>query len=578
MRSQFPIFRSTRRLCFRGLVVPISAGFGLAFAGPALAVDDNILPDGDFENIPVTGEKQLPLPKTWHQYQWGPFGKAFSTVCEPGAGRDGGTAVRAQNLEPGAQAGTYTKIDLEPGTYELSAWVRTAPGKSGKARLYFGKSYSQNLPVGENWQNIKYTLSFSQPLREAEINVQSVSGEADSLWIDDVVLRPVEGREFVRVKDTRENRPRTLLFSPINVNYLKDTAPEWAARGFRGFLFDQIMYQWESDVWAADGDPQTRGEDDALLQEVRAANAAAKAVGIDSNFVKVALRNALPNFFDDAAWAGITERFKQGARFARLSGCAGVAIDAEYIAGQYELRWPGYQEYTQSTDEIQARFRERWQTIVSGMLEEFPEMILLTLPEGMRMYGPMYDSMFEGMLSAMASADAPGGLHVLTELTYNNTDAAALGLYAGELQGVILGKTPAKLHSYWNRRCSIALGGWPFGYYRDVAGPDGKSLGYSGRKEVFGDQVVGSYADKSGRFSPEDFAGQMAGLNTYSPRFNWIYGHGDVFTHMTPEQIEKYKKGVHKSLFNVHIPTDGNLDAYIPAIAHPELLVPKPEK
>ena len=60
--------------------------------------------------------------------------------------------------------------------------------------------------------------------------------------------------------------PKTLLFSPITPEYLEATAEEWAETGFGGFLLSGIMHNWDSDVWAVDNDPQTRGEKDKNLQ------------------------------------------------------------------------------------------------------------------------------------------------------------------------------------------------------------------------------------------------------------------------------------------------------------------------
>ena len=568
--SMKKLFRSRRAV----LVAMLVASSTSAVAQGALT-DENLLPHGDFEDPPIHGAREAILPTAWGPYQWGPTGKAFSSDREAGAGRNGSAAIRARNIDSEAYAGAFTKVDLEPGAYEYSVWVRAQTGQTARVRLYLGQAYSRPFTVGETWQQVQFRLTFSQPVPQAEVNLQNASGEANVVWFDDAVLRKVEAVEYVKAPDTRAQRPRTLLFSPINVNYLKDTAPQWAARGFRGFMFDQIMHEWFSDVWAADGDAQTRGEDDKLLQEVLAANKASKAVGIDSNFVKVAFYKDLPDFFDDAQWETVTRNFAEGARFARMSGCAGVAIDTEYIPHQYDPKWEGYAANPRPLPELKAKIAERWHTVVSEMLNEFPDMVLLTLPEGVRLYGELYNDMFAGMLSGMAENNAPGGLHVFTEMTYSNTDPLGLGSFVQDLDTTIVEKIPAKHQDYWKERGSIALGAWPFGYYREIIGQNGQSLGYSGREETFGNQVVGSYADKSARYSPAEFAEQMTGLNTFSPRYNWIYGHGDIFTHMTPEQIAHYKTMVHKSLFNVHVPTAPNMDQYFPSIVSPGFLVRK---
>jgi hypothetical protein len=169
----------------------------------------------------------------------------------------------------------------------------------------------------------------------------------------------------------------------------------------------------------------------------------------------------------------------------------------------------------------------------------------------------------------MAAQNAPGGLHLMTEGTYHVTDPGGLATYAKNLQETIGEVSKPASFAYWKQHCSIALGAWPLGYYRAIKDKDGKFLGWSGREETFGDKIVGSYADKSAWYSPEIFADQMTGLNSFSPRYNWIYGHGDVFTHLTPEQIAHYKSVTSMRLFSVQIPTVPDIEKYFEAIEHP---------
>ena len=59
--------------------------------------------------------------------------------------------------------------------------------------------------------------------------------------------------------------PHTLLFSPIVPEYLQDTANEWKATGYDGFLLANVMRNWSDDVWTTDGESGTRGDDDQTL-------------------------------------------------------------------------------------------------------------------------------------------------------------------------------------------------------------------------------------------------------------------------------------------------------------------------
>ena len=88
--------------------------------------------------------------------------------------------------------------------------------------------------------------------------------------------------------------PHTLLFSPITPEYLRDTADNWKATGYDGFLLAHIMHDWSDDVWATDGDSTTRSENDQTLKRVKSCNDECRKQGITENFIKVAFYSHVP--------------------------------------------------------------------------------------------------------------------------------------------------------------------------------------------------------------------------------------------------------------------------------------------
>ena len=109
--------------------------------------------------------------------------------------------------------------------------------------------------------------------------------------------------------DERPDRPRTLLFCPMQPDYLKDSASHGGEVGFNGFIIS--VGGWQTDIWSRDGDATTRGTDDGYLKQFRAANIATRAHGGGWNFPKASVGSRLPDWFDDAAWNGIVETFRQ---------------------------------------------------------------------------------------------------------------------------------------------------------------------------------------------------------------------------------------------------------------------------
>ena len=362
---------------------------------------------------------------------------------------------------------------------------------------------------------------------------------------------------FYSCSDDKPTLPKTLLFSAITPEYLQDNAAEWKATGFNGFLFSYIMSNWSDDIWATDGDSSTRGEDDLTFQRVKSCNDVCREHGITENFVKVAFYDHVPLWTDDTAWEKFHQNFREAARFAKMSGCRGIALDIEYVSEQYDLDWEGYDYKGYTETDLREAAGRRGREMVQAMLQVYPNMVFLNLPEGISYYGQLATDLFIGMVQGMANANAPGGLHLLTELSYDITSTLGLVHYGQRLESTILRVLEESTTKYWKKKCTIALGGWPLGYYRKILDENGVFLGYGGRQDKFGDKIIGSYADKSGRFSVERFRNQYAGLLLGCKRYCWIYAHGAAWWHFTDEDVAKYG-----NVSNSTVPVDEKLDEY----------------
>jgi hypothetical protein len=356
---------------------------------------------------------------------------------------------------------------------------------------------------------------------------------------------------------SQKSMPKTLLFSPITPEYLGDAAGQWKATGFDGFLLSDIMINWADDIWAADGNDATRGRDDLTFNRIKQCNDECRKNGITENFIKVAFYSHVPLWTDDAAWEKFNENFRQAARFARMTGCRGIALDVEYVGEQYDLDWEGYDYKGYTKDELRRAAVKRGRELTKVMLQSYPDMVFLTLPEGINYYGPLATDLFVGMVQGMAESDAPGGVHLLTEHSYKMVNTLSLLHYAQSLNSKILDKLDETAAKYWRQKCSIALGGWPLGYYRDILDENGQRIGYSGKVEKFGDKIVGSYADKSSNYSPEDFRNQYAGMLLAGKQYCWIYGHGATWWHFTEADVAKYG-----NVGNSTLPVDERLDDF----------------
>jgi len=287
--------------------------------------------------------------------------------------------------------------------------------------------------------------------------------------------------------------PKTILFSAGPDDIAAD-AEEWARRGVRAFFLDFVAREWSSNIWATDGKPWTVGESDETFQKARRANAVCRRVGSET-FLKIAFDRHF-EWFNDLLWDQAYHNFRQFAAFARETGCTGMALDIEYVGEQYHFDWPGYTYDGYTRADLVRKVHERMTRVLAILYDVFPDMVFLTFPEQGLGLGQVIHTAW---IEEAARRVAPGGLHYCTEWTYRNPNVRYMfghGVSVNELFHRLLSK---RAWRYWEARCSIAAGVWPFGFDHMSVYDPGMPL--------------------------EEFRQAYAASLMMSARYNWIYSH-----------------------------------------------------
>ena len=359
-------------------------------------------------------------------------------------------------------------------------------------------------------------------------------------------------REIKYVPDPNPESSKMLLYAYMPPGYLAEKAEYFANNGVKGVMFRGVFSGWSDDVWKQPTTwlpdlPKGRvvGEKNPLLKLCREMNRACAAVGITHNSVNSAWGGEFPDWFDDATWKTFRENYRQAAIFARMAGFAGMTIDIEYIHERYELDHEAYMVPGYPRDKLRPQARKRGYQLMKAMLSVFPDMVLWQLPEGIYGYGPLAGEILAGILQAASEVDAPGGVHLSTEGMYYNTSPHDIFEHQYIIHNTVLNwlNTPkdAEVLDYWNRRCSINIGMFPLGFFREMYDKAGNLIGYSGREEVWGDSLAGGQVDKSGWKNPVEFRRKYAAVRTLNNPYTWIYCHGSVLWRMTPEEHKRYR-------------------------------------
>lgn len=254
-----------------------------------------------------------------------------------------------------------------------------------------------------------------------------------------------------------DSLPKTLLYS-VTIDELAADAEAWIEHGYGGFFLTGIAGEWSTDLWGLDGAPWTIGESDETFQEARNAIAKARGLGADV-FLTTAYSHPF-EWFNDTAWQWIVHQFRQLAIFARDAGCTGLAIDIEYVWQQYHFVWEGYDYKDYARADLVEKIRERMTSVAAALYDEFPDMVLLTLPESSMSLGSHIQAAW---IEEAARRNAPGGIHLCTEYTYRRPNARFMMGHAWMNTDLLHRQLSETAFAYWQRSGSIAEGMWVFG-------------------------------------------------------------------------------------------------------------------
>jgi hypothetical protein len=493
----------------------------------------NLIKNGGFE------QKGFSLP--WSGYQFSIPGMKYSvsrSLVKPHSGK---YCLQITN-EKWSQGGIVYTQAFKPGDYCIKFWAKTDAGRIHKIQAWLGSEHTDWIDVVDKWQLVRKNVTLKKPAARLVIRTRAGYG---AYYIDDVSVEPAHIKSSPKIKRvpayTKASiRQKTLIFSPMNVVELGDSAKWLSANGIDGVFLYKIMEDSKCDIWATDGNPKTRGKDDKLFQEVLKCNQKCAEYGITSNFVKIAFSRPYPDFFDTKAVGDEVERFAQAAKFARFSKCRGIALDFEYVGSQYPLNLrKDINQKDRSPKAYMQKAYEYGNLLAKKMYRMYPDMDLCLIWENVLFAGAIGSEIVRGIVNGAAQCRAIGKIYIMSESTYSVTDYQEI-LKKWKCINLWVSNTFEKsaTRKYSQKHVQVSLGMWPIGK---------------------------SYSDNKSRYSSEKFKEQVATVRKCGGDYNWIYTLANAFSPQTDASAKKYRnKTVHyywpKS--GKVVPANSNLKEY----------------
>jgi len=156
----------------------------LISVAPSHAAED-LIQNGGFEEI-AGG-----FPTGWVPFQGGQEGASFEAVPDRSIFYEGNVSIRLTNLQEGSLAGIRQNLELPPGHYKLSCYVRTEENKGALFSMGAGSTIS-GLKVAARDIWLHHTFTFEvEKAGSLPIAIQSHAEVGLPIWVDNVEMKMI---------------------------------------------------------------------------------------------------------------------------------------------------------------------------------------------------------------------------------------------------------------------------------------------------------------------------------------------------------------------------------------------------
>ncbi len=179
----------------------ICLAFVILVAAVSSSAAEDLIQNGGFEEL-LDG-----FPAGWTAFQAGESGASFEAVPDQSISREGNVSMRLTNLEEGSQAGIRQDLELSPGSYTLSCYVRTEENKAASFLIGAGDADSGlRVAVRDVWLHYKFAFDVEQA-DIIPISIQNHAAPGIPIWVDNVysISRPSIGQIAINLLNNPPN-------------------------------------------------------------------------------------------------------------------------------------------------------------------------------------------------------------------------------------------------------------------------------------------------------------------------------------------------------------------------------------
>lgn len=192
-----------------------------------------------------------------------------------------------------------------------------------------------------------------------------------------------------------------LVNAPVNATWAANHPAYWQERGLGGL----ILHTRLAEIPASDAPGMLIQEEQRFLEELQTALRRLKEIGLDKNFLYVALAPEANYFTDRDNFKSAVQHIKHAADIAEALGMQGLCLDVRTTSLHFDFRFDGFSQPMNYQDTLRQAAKDLGARLIANAIQSFPNAEIILYADAPEVSGALSFALLNGCVAGVGAAD-----------------------------------------------------------------------------------------------------------------------------------------------------------------------------